>query len=57
MADIQISEDAFTIAAEKAHAAGRSLRDWLTHAITLAAEQQEPIEEILFDDCGFPSHV
>lgn len=57
MADITISDDAYAIAAEKATASGRSLRDWLTNAITLAADTQEPVDELLVDDGGFFSHV
>jgi len=55
VADIQISDDVLTIATEKAAAAGLSLADWLTRAVTETAAHQEPVAELLVDDGGFPS--
>jgi prophage DNA circulation protein len=55
VAAIEITDDALAIATDKAHAAGLSLTDWLTHAVAETAAHQEPVTELLVDDGGFPS--
>jgi hypothetical protein len=52
---IEIRDEALAIARHKAAAAGLAVGEWLARAINTQAAQQEPVEEIPVDDCGFPS--
>lgn len=55
MTSIDIPDEALSIATRKAREAGEALAGWVIRAITTQAANQEPIDEIPFDDCGFPS--
>jgi hypothetical protein len=57
MTDVHLVDDAYTLAADKAHDAGMSLTDWLTRAIAQAAERERPKTQAPVDDAGFPTVV
>lgn len=55
MTSVELSDDVLAIAVQRAAAQGRSLRDWLTTAISQQAAAQQPVDEIPIDDGGFYS--
>lgn len=57
MTDVHLADDAHALAVAKAHDAGLSLGDWLTHAVVTTAATEHRGPEIPFDDGGFPSVV
>lgn len=57
MADVHLNDDAVALAAEKAHDAGMSLRDWITRAIARTAAAEEPGPQAPVDDNGYPAVV